>query len=351
MCKQLKPEKIYKPHDFNKLPLPNFDIFHYKRNRRYTNVSGVNHLFPVDNDENDRLQHQHGICYHVWGNHFSAPIEELLKKDGTKVLDVGCGPAMWTLEIASLYPKARFTGVDIVPTYPIQTKPRNVEFLQANIVKYGIPYEDNTFDYVFCRLMNFSFTIKDWKNVINEICRVCKVGGYIEFMEKDVDLNVKESKKALSRFVKNLRRKNIEPIITPKIKQYIKETVNADINHEKKDVPIGKWGGKIGEYNKEIIKWGADNLKIIMVEECDYDEKEWDLLLDSFMKELDHGKILDNIHRIWAKKETEIRINDIEICECKPNFPQLQSFLPTDISIKFQKFKNFIKNVHLITTY
>jgi ubiquinone/menaquinone biosynthesis C-methylase UbiE len=112
-----------------------------------------------------------------------------------------CGPAMWILEMASLYPKSKFTGVDIVPVYPLEIKPLNVEFLQINIIKHGLPYEDNTFDYVFCRLVNFSYTIKDWKIVISEMCRVCKIGGYVEFMEKDVKFDIKKeyTKKALTR--------------------------------------------------------------------------------------------------------------------------------------------------------
>ena len=103
--------------------------------------------------------------------------------------------------MASSFPKSNFTGVDIAPTFPIHTKPPNIEFLQANIVKNGLPYNDNTFDYVFCRLVNFSYTAKTWKFIINEICRVCKVGGYIEFMEKDIELNIKGefTKKALFR--------------------------------------------------------------------------------------------------------------------------------------------------------
>ena len=110
-----------------------------------------------------------------------------------------CGPAIWTLEMASMYPNSKFTGIDIAPTFPIQTKPLNVEFLQSNIMKDGLPYADNTFDYVFCRLVNFSYTANTWKLIINEICRVCKVGGYIEFMEKDVVFDVKDTRKDLNR--------------------------------------------------------------------------------------------------------------------------------------------------------
>ena len=41
---------------------------------------------------------------------------------------------MWILEVATEYPRSRFTGIDIALTYPIHIKPHNVEFLQANIV-------------------------------------------------------------------------------------------------------------------------------------------------------------------------------------------------------------------------
>ncbi|CAB4444705.1 unnamed protein product [Rhizophagus irregularis] len=345
---------IYKPHDCVPLPPPDFNSFYYKGNRKYINPSSV---IPVDDDEFDRIQQQHIIYYNVWKNHFSAPVNELLKTEGTKVLDVGCGPAMWILEMASLYPKSRFTGVDIVPTYPIHTKPLNVEFLQANIIKNGLPYEDNTFDYVFCRLVNFSYTIKDWKVVINEICRVCKIGGYVEFMEKDVKFDIKNeyTKKVFSRFIKNLQKRNIEPIISLKIEQYIKETNNFPvINHEKRDVPTGEWGDnendtfKIGKNNNGIIKWGAENIKNIMIEDGDYDEKEWNPIVNNFMKELDENHIYDNIHRIFAKKETEIK----EVCECRECKPpqssrQLDHLSSTGLFFKFkyQRFKKFIKNI------
>ena len=50
-------------------------------------------------------------------------------------------------------------------------------------------------------LKYFHIVLKIGKNIINEICRVCKVGGYVEFMEKDVELDFKGefTMKALSR--------------------------------------------------------------------------------------------------------------------------------------------------------
>ncbi|GBB96662.1 hypothetical protein RclHR1_02800012 [Rhizophagus clarus] len=344
-CNLEKPNTIYKPHDCVPLPLPDHSTICDKGGRKYMNSSSV---IPIDYDEQDRIQLQHIIYYNVWKNHFSAPVEDLLNTKGTKVLDVGCGPAVWILEMASLYPNSMFTGIDIAPTYPAEIKPLNVEFLQANIIKCGLPYEDNTFDYVFCRLVNFLYTIKDWKIVINEMCRVCKIGGYVEFMEKDLKFDLKTgfTIKEFVRFEKNLRKKDIEPVISPKIEQYIRETNNFPIiNHEKRDVPTGEWGDnendtyKIGKSNNIIIKWAAKNLKNIMIK--NYNEKEWNLNVDDFLRELDDYRLYDNIHRIYAKKETE---NKKVICKRKSS--QLENFLiTTGLLFKYQEFLKFIKNI------
>jgi len=96
--------------------------------------------------------------------------------------------------MATEYSESKFIGIDksdFEPRYPSQTKPHNVEFFQADVLR--LPYEDNTFDYVFCRSMMFVFKMTEWEIAIKEICRVCKVGGYVEFMETDISIeNEKE---------------------------------------------------------------------------------------------------------------------------------------------------------------
>jgi hypothetical protein len=72
-----------------------------------------------------------------------------------------------------------------------------------------------------------------------------------------------------------------------------------------------------------------------MIEEFDYDEKEWDLIVEEFMKELDEHRIYDNIHRIYAKKETESKE---EVYKRKFNFSLLQTLLSC-----FKKSKKFKK--------
>lgn len=76
-------------------------------------------------------------------------MSEVLRK-GAKVLDMGCGPGAWSMEIASEYPKSQVVGVDISPMFPNDIKPSNCTFHQLDLHQ-GLPFEDGTFDYVFMR--------------------------------------------------------------------------------------------------------------------------------------------------------------------------------------------------------
>ncbi|CAG8639438.1 14663_t:CDS:2, partial [Funneliformis caledonium] len=51
--------------------------------------SSLDSLESIYNNEINRLQFQHYVYQQVWGSNFSAPVTELLKTDGTRILDVG----------------------------------------------------------------------------------------------------------------------------------------------------------------------------------------------------------------------------------------------------------------------
>jgi len=60
--------------------------------------------------------------------------------------------------------------------------PQNVSFSQVDVVK-GLPFDDNTFDFIHLRFLVQYLTEKQWcENVIKELLRVTKVGGWIEIM-------------------------------------------------------------------------------------------------------------------------------------------------------------------------
>lgn len=61
----------------------------------------------------------------------------------------------------------------------------NLDFYQVNVIDAKLPFEDNQFDFVMQRLVTASFTVSDWKNVLAELVRVTKPGGYIQLLEID----------------------------------------------------------------------------------------------------------------------------------------------------------------------
>ncbi|CAJ0898855.1 15888_t:CDS:2 [Entrophospora sp. SA101] len=96
--------------------------------RRFHNENDASYVLPNDDKEVDRLQMQHYLMKHVWGSNFSSPIETKLKQHGSRVLDVGCGTGIVSLDMAHTFLNCEFIGIDISPIYPSEIKPSNVKF-------------------------------------------------------------------------------------------------------------------------------------------------------------------------------------------------------------------------------
>ncbi|CAG8582694.1 1557_t:CDS:2, partial [Acaulospora colombiana] len=116
-------------------------------------------------------------------------LKEILRNGGARVLDVGCGPATWILEMASEFPGNKFIGVDLSPIFPTSIKPQNVELRQLNVLTCGLPFESDTFDFVYMRFMNLALTESQWPELTRELVRVCKPGGWVECMESDMQFD------------------------------------------------------------------------------------------------------------------------------------------------------------------
>ena len=83
--------------------------------------------------------------------------------------------------MSNAYPNSDFTGTDITDAFAssVPDAPKNCHFQIADTVK-GLPFEDNTFDYVFQRFQAACFRAHEWPIVIRELIRVVKPGGWIE---------------------------------------------------------------------------------------------------------------------------------------------------------------------------
>ncbi|CAG8471511.1 21434_t:CDS:2, partial [Dentiscutata erythropus] len=147
------------------------------------NPSKYYSLDDLENDDFDLLNIGHYMCRYQWQGNFSSPINENLI-NGMRVLDIGCGAGSWILDMAAQYPSSTFLGLDKLDLFPPSDKRfPNTGFIQANVLD-GIPFPDNTFDFVCERFLAFT-ALTGWQftYLLNEMIRVCKPGGWIEIME------------------------------------------------------------------------------------------------------------------------------------------------------------------------
>ncbi|KAI9254350.1 S-adenosyl-L-methionine-dependent methyltransferase [Helicostylum pulchrum] len=152
--------------------------------RMYYANEKIAYILPRDIDECVRLEKQHYGLKSLFQSNFNAPVKKQLE-EGITVLDAGCGPGYWTLDMAKEYPNSKFRGVDVSNFFPLKSKPDNCEFVIGNITE-TLPYKDNTFDYIHQRMLLLGLTNSSWDKCLKELLRVLKPGGYIEIIDNTV---------------------------------------------------------------------------------------------------------------------------------------------------------------------
>ncbi|CAG8518743.1 19939_t:CDS:2 [Racocetra fulgida] len=252
------------------------DTFRYIGGRRFHNVLDAKYFLPNDNGEVDRLEGQHFLYRHIWQGNFSAPVSQILQQPGACVLDVGCGPGSWILEMSCDFPSAIFVGLDISPIFPPeQKKPPNATFLQANLLD-GLPFPDGTFDFVYQRFMASALEESQWRDdVIAELVRVVKP-GVMDFLAD----------------------RGINGLISSKLKGYLESTQQlTNIQCEERSTRIGQWGGRLGEMMCIDLLEGVAACKPALSQFMNITYDEFDSMLQTVRMEVDSSQLCCKTHR------------------------------------------------------
>jgi SAM-dependent methyltransferase len=136
----------------------NSSIMRYREEngRTYHAYKDGKYLGPNDEREMDRLDLQHHLfTLTLDGRLFTCPVE----KEGQihRVLDVGTGTGIWSIDFGDDHPEAQVLGIDLSPIQP-SFLPPNVSF-QVDDLEEPWTFREK-FDFIYSRMMTASFA--DW---------------------------------------------------------------------------------------------------------------------------------------------------------------------------------------------
>ncbi|MDQ2902660.1 MAG: methyltransferase domain-containing protein [Ktedonobacteraceae bacterium] len=122
----------------------------------------------------------------------------------SRVLDLGCGPGGWVLDVAFAYPQSEVIGVDssntVIEYARAQAWTRglhNASFQVKNILK-PLDFPDASFDLVNARMI-FSFVPAAlWPALLAECKRLLRPGGTIRLTEGEMPISNSESLEKMS---------------------------------------------------------------------------------------------------------------------------------------------------------
>src|SRR6266699_2675297 len=106
-----------------------------------------------------------------------------------QVLDIGCGPGGWLLELVTQYPHIHGVGIDIsqlMTEYATSIAvSQKLSHLQFRVMDAAGPldFADNTFDLVNARILTGFLSKPQWSSLLAECARITRPGGILRLTE------------------------------------------------------------------------------------------------------------------------------------------------------------------------
>jgi ubiquinone/menaquinone biosynthesis C-methylase UbiE len=202
------------------------------------------YFLPRDLREVNRLDFQHYVLRALLRGNYLAPI-----RNPRQILDVGCGTGQWGYEMAREFPRAQVVGLDLEQAKNPTSPPPNYRFVAGDVLK-GLPFADNTFDFVHQRLLFLALPVTAWPGVMQELVRVTAPGGWIELLELGPDVApigpATQRVISLTSQLASLRGLDGEGTVTRALDRYLLEAGLIHVERRFIDAPAGDWAGRVG---------------------------------------------------------------------------------------------------------
>lgn len=159
------------------------------------------------------------------------------------------------MEVASLFPTARVVGMDLVPPavddatilgHGLDQRPPNYSFAPGNVLE-GLPFPDASFDFVHQRLLITAIPKDRWPDVIRELMRVTRPGGWVELAECGVAEDGGPGYMGMwGSWIEFLLTRGVDFTLGHSIGEMLGHGGLARVEQRQVYFPMGDWGGRVG---------------------------------------------------------------------------------------------------------
>ncbi|HLI07355.1 MAG TPA: methyltransferase domain-containing protein [Ktedonobacteraceae bacterium] len=267
--------------------------YEYEGTENRPHLSGVSYILPNDDQKINRLDLQHYLLRYMLKGNYLAPIVQ-----PAHILDSGCGTGRWLVEMAEEFPQAELIGVDRTLPEPGKVAfPPNCHFQVGNTLN-GLPFEDGAFDFVHQRLLLFTIPQAYWQQVVNELARVIRRGGWVELIE--VNPFFQQMGPATTRIVDLITQAATQHGLDMGVSQRLGSLLsNAGLKRvgtSTQIVPLGHWGGQLGTLALEDIEAIAQALKPLILAQSGISSGEFEHLATRMFNEVEEFHTIFTFH-------------------------------------------------------
>jgi SAM-dependent methyltransferase len=214
-------------------------------NRRHT--VGLPYALPTDLEETNRLDFQHYLLRYAFQGNYAAPIGQ-----PASILDVGSGTGRWAREMAATFPATRVVGLDVAPPPADDASagqgalPSNYTFQAGNVLE-GLPFADQSFDFVHMRLLFLALPRDRWPFVVAELARVTRLGGWVESVEAGLERDGGPAMDLLLAWgTEACARRGIDVHYGARVGELLRAAGLTGVTAREVTLPLGANGGRTG---------------------------------------------------------------------------------------------------------
>lgn len=125
----------------------------------------------------------------------------------TRLLDIGCGPGEWAIEVAHAFPKIQVRGIDLdrgmakyAEAFAWSQGLENASF-EVMDAKQPLGFEDDTFDFIHARFIVGFMDQASWPALLSECFRTLAPGGRLLLREAELSVSSSPALQQLGRYL------------------------------------------------------------------------------------------------------------------------------------------------------